>query len=187
MTTKVVTGKVRASYCNVMRARRNELSGKEEYSVVCLVPKTDTATVDALKAAAKAAIASKWPTPPKGIRNPLKDGDTETKQDGSPLGPEYQGCWFFTAKTDASRHKPGVIDSSARDLIDPDAVGSGDYIRVSVNAYAYDAAGNRGVSFGLNNVQLLSKGEPLGSSRKTASEDFGAVIQPAQAADDDWS
>jgi hypothetical protein len=187
MTTKVVTGKIRASYCNIMRARRNELSGKEEYSVVCLVPKTDTATVDALKAAAKAAIAGKWPTPPKGIRNPLKDGDTDTKQDGSPLGSEYHGHWFFTAKTDASRNKPGVIDVNGRDLIDPDAIVSGDYIRVSVNAYAYDAAGNRGVSFGLNNVQLLSKGEPLGGGRTTAAQDFGAAPAVAASADDDWA
>lgn len=189
MTTKVVTGKVRASYCNVMRPRRNELNGKEEYSVVCLLPKTDTATVDALKAAAKAAIAGKWPTAPKGIRNPLKDGDTDTKQDGSPLGPEYKGHWFFTAKTDATKNKPGVIDTGGRDLIDPDAVVSGDYIRVSVNAYAYDAAGNRGVAFGLNNVQLLGKGDPLGGGRTTAAQDFGAVPQAATAAaaDDDWA
>jgi len=189
MTTKVVTGKVRASYCNVMRARRNELNGKEEFSVVCLVPKDDTATVDALKAAAKAAIAGKWPTPPKGIRNPLKDGDTETKQDGSPLGTEYKNCFYFTAKTDATRNKPGVIDTAGRDLMDPDSVVSGDFIRVSVNAYAYDAAGNRGVAFGLNNVQLLSKGDPLGGGKTSAAQDFGAapVAATAAAGDDDWA
>ncbi len=34
---------------------------------------------------------------------------------------------------------------------------SGDYGRVSLNAYAYDQAGNKGVSYGLNNIMLLSK------------------------------
>jgi hypothetical protein len=69
---------------------------------------------------------------------------------------------------------------------------SGDFIRVSVNAYAYDAAGNRGVSFGLNNVLLDRKGEPLGGSRPSAAQEFGiAAGAPAPAAtvasDDDWS
>lgn len=193
MSTRFVTGVVRASYANVMRPKRNEMNGKEEYSVVCLVPKTDTATVEGLKAVAKAAIGAKWPTgAPKGLRNPMRDGDTDTKQDGSPLGPEYAGCYFFNTKTDASRNKPSVIDKAGRDMIDPDAVASGDYIRVSVNAYAYDAAGNRGVSFGLNNVLLDKKGEPLGSTRPSAAQEFGiaAVAAPASAtatADDDWS
>lgn len=192
MSTRFVTGVVRASYANIMRPKRNEMNGKEEYSVVCLVPKTDTATVEGLKAAAKAAIAGKWPTgAPKGLRNPLRDGDTETKADGSPLGAEYSGCYFFNAKTDASRNKPSVIDKAGRDMIDPDAVVSGDFIRVSVNAYAYDAAGNRGVSFGLNNVLLERKGEPLGASRPSAAQEFGiaagAIAPAAAAADDDWS
>jgi hypothetical protein len=193
MSTRFVTGVVRASYANIMRAKRNEMNGKEEYSVVCLVPKTDTATVEGLKAAAKAAIAAKWPAgAPKGMRNPMRDGDTETKADGTALGAEYQGCFFFNAKTDASRNKPSVIDKLGHDLIDPDAVVSGDFIRVSVNAYAYDAAGNRGVSFGLNNVLLDRKGEPLGGSRPSAAQDFGiAAGAPATAAtataDDDWS
>ena len=193
MSTRFVTGVVRASYANIMRPKRNEMNGKEEYSVVCLVPKTDTATVEGLKLAAKTAIVAKWPAgAPKGLRNPLRDGDTETKADGSPLGAEYSGCYFFNAKTDASRNKPSVIDKAGREMIDPDAVVSGDYIRVSVNAYAYDAAGNRGVSFGLNNVLLDKKGEPLGASRPSAAQEFGiapgaALAAATVAADDDWA
>lgn len=193
MSTRFVTGVVRASYANIMRPKRNEMNGKEEYSVVCLVPKTDTATVEGLKLAAKTAIVAKWPAgAPKGLRNPLRDGDTETKADGSPLGAEYSGCYFFNAKTDASRNKPSVIDKAGREMIDPDSVVSGDYIRVSVNAYAYDAAGNRGVSFGLNNVLLDKKGEPLGASRPSAAEEFGiapgaAPAAAATTADDDWA
>ena len=192
MSTKVVTGKIRASYANIMRPRKNELNGKEEYSVVVLVPKTDTDTLDALKAAAKAAIAAKWPQPPRGLRNPLRDGDAETKSDGSPLGAEYKGHFFFNSKSDAMR-KPGVIDAACRDLIDADAIVSGDFIRVSVNAYAYDQAGNRGVSFGLNNVQLLEKGPSLGSGKATAAQDFGPAPGAAKApvtddvSDDEWA
>jgi hypothetical protein len=40
-----------------------------------------------------------------------------------------------------------------------------------MNAYAYDVSGNRGVSFGLGNVQKVADGEAL-SSRTTAEDDF---------------
>ena len=52
MTTQVTTGRARFSYCNVAQARRNEMSGKDEFSTQVLIPKTDTETIAALKAAA---------------------------------------------------------------------------------------------------------------------------------------
>ena len=48
---------------------------------------------------------------------------------------------------------------------------SGDYGRVSVNMDGFDTAGNRGVAAGLNNVQLLERGESLGG-RTDAATDF---------------
>ena len=77
MTTRVVTGKVRFVYCSVMAARKNEMNGKDEFSTQVLVPKTDTETVGALKAAAKEALTAKFGDKiPKNVRNPLRDGDT---------------------------------------------------------------------------------------------------------------
>lgn len=194
MTTKVVTGEVRFSYANVMRPRVNQMNGKEEYSTQVLIPKSDKETVAAIKAAAKAALQAKWGDKvPAKVRNPLRDGDTETKSDGSSLGPEYAGHHFMTVKTSADR-KPGVVDAKGRDLIDSDAIVSGDYGRVSLNAYAYDAAGNKGVAFGLNHVMLARKGDQLGGGRSTAASDFGLAEAPAaagagagdMAGDDDW-
>lgn len=192
MSTKFVTGKVRLSYAKIMRPAKNDMNGKSEYSTVVLVPKTDTDTINGLKAAAKAAIDKKFGgTPPKGLKNPLRDGDTATKEDGSSMGAEYKGHLFFNCKTDADRNKPSVIDSNNRELIDPDAVVSGDYVRLSVNAYAYDAAGNKGVAFGLNNVLLVAKGEQLGAARMSAADEFGVSSgggnAPAAADDDNWA
>lgn len=188
--TNVVTGKVRFSYCNVTKPRKNELNGKEEFSTQILIPKDDTDTINAIKSAAKEAIKAKWGDKvPAKIRNPLRDGDTEMKSDGiTPLGDEYKGHWFMNVK---ATKKPGLIDSHGHELIGPDDIGSGDYGRVSANAYAYDQAGNRGVAFGLNNVLLLEKGESLGGTRKSAFDDFGIAAgssKPAAAAaveDDD--
>ena len=187
MSTRVTTGEVRASYFSALAPRKNELSGKDEFSTQILIPKTDTETIAALKAAAKEALVAKFGDKiPKNVRNPLRDGDTETKQDGSPLGKEYQGCFFCNVK---STSKPGAIDSHGNDLIGADDIVSGDYIRVSLNAYAYSQAGNNGVSFGLNNILLVRKGEPLGGAKPSAAADFGIVrgaAPVAATADSDW-
>jgi hypothetical protein len=68
---------------------------------------------------------------------------------------------------------------------------SGDYGRVSLNAYAYDQAGNKGVSYGLNNIMLLSKGDSLGGAKPSAASDFGVVAGKgsapvAESVDSDW-
>lgn len=186
MSTRVTTGEVRASYFSALAPRKNELSGKDEFSTQILIPKTDTETIAALKAAAKEALVAKFGDKiPKNVRNPLRDGDTETKQDGSPLGKEYQGHFFCNVK---STSKPGAIDTHGNDLIGADDIVSGDYIRVSLNAYAYSQAGNNGVSFGLNNILLVRKGEPLGGAKPSAAADFGIVrgAAPAATADSDW-
>ena len=188
MSTRVVTGKCRFVYCSVMSARKNEMNGKDEFSTQVLVPKSDTETVAALKAAAKEALMAKFGDKiPKNVRSPLRDGDTETKTDGSPLGKEYAGHFFCNVKSTA---KPGAIDAHGNDLIGADDIVSGDYVRVSLNAYAYSQAGNSGVSFGLNNILLLKKGQPLGSSKPSAADDFGigksAAPAAAAAESSDW-
>ena len=171
MTTRVTTGEVRTSYFSALSARKNELNGKDEFSTQILIPKTDKDTLAALKAAAKEALTAKFGDKiPKNVRNPLRDGDTETKNDGSPLGKEYAGHFFCNVK---STSKPGAIDTHGNDLIGNDDIVSGDYIRVSLNAYAYSQAGNNGVSFGLNNILLVRKGEALGGAKPSAASDFG--------------
>jgi hypothetical protein len=171
MSTRVVTGKVRFSYFSALSARKNEMNGKEEFSTQVLVPKSDTETINALKAAAKAALIAKFGDKiPKTVRNPLRDGDTETKSDGGQLGAEYAGHYFFNTK---STNKPGAVDAHGHDIIGSQDIVSGDFGRVSLNAYAYDQAGNKGVAFGLNNILLVSKGDSLGGAKPSAAADFG--------------
>ena len=188
MSTQVVTGRVRFSYCYVGSARRNEMNGKDEFTTQILVSKDDTDTVNKLKAAAKAASMAKWGDKgPAKVKNPLRDGDTETKSDGSPLGAEDKNHWYCTVK---STRRPGIVDANGNELIGANDVASGDYGRVSLNAFAYDQSGNRGVSFGLNNVMLLEKGTSLGGGPRSAAEDFGFTSSGAAAAPaasgEDW-
>lgn len=169
MSTKIITGEVRGSYVNVFRPRKNELNGKEEYSLVVLIPKTDKKTLKKIRDAEKAAIEKTFNgKTPKGLRRVLRDGDTDDTYAGRD---GYTGCYFARVKSD---RRPGIVDKSMNDVISDADFQSGDYCRVSLNAYAYNKTGNQGVSLGLENIQVLRKGEPLGNTSRP-EDDFGAL------------
>ena len=169
--TKVVTDpseKIRASYVNIFQPRMNDLNGKEEYSVMLLIPKSAKNTLKSINRACKAAIEKKWKgKPPANLRMPLRDGD-EPDDDGNKRAPEYLGHYFMNVRGDRA---PGIVDQKRNALVNSTELVSGDYVRVSLNAFGYAQKGNKGVSLGLNNVQLVSKGEPLGNFTR-AEDDF---------------
>lgn len=174
MTTKVVTGRVRLSYCTLDQARppKDNPAGDPKFSVSILIPKSDTKTYAALKAAQEVAIAAKWPKRPAKVATTLHDGDGVKEKTGEAYGPECKGHWVMSC---ASKTRPGMVDKDLNAIIETGVIKSGDYARVSLNAYCYDVSGNRGVSFGLNNVQKLADGEALGGGRSRAEDDFTAV------------
>jgi hypothetical protein len=83
--------------------------------------------------------------------------------------PAYAGHWFVNAN---SNNKPGLVDENLNDIIDRDEFYSGCYGRASVNFYAFNVSGNRGVACGLNNIQKLEDGEALSGGRGSAAADF---------------
>ncbi len=167
--TKIVTGKARLSYVNLFQPRAQNEGQEPKYSVCVLIPKSDTATVNKIKAAIEAAKEAGKPTwggkVPPGLKMPLRDGDTERDT------PEYKGHWFVNA---TSKQRPQVVDASVQPILNADEVYSGCYGRVSINFYAYNQNGNRGIAAGLGNVQKVADGEPL-SGRSRAEDDFTAV------------
>ena len=181
MSKKVVTGLVRFSYFNVFKARLNDLSGKTEFSTQILIPKSDTATVAALKAAIAESVKDKWEGKrPAGLRNPLRDGDAPVADGAKELGPEYAGHYFISAKCSEDK-PPQIVDAEGQDILVGHEWGSGDFGRASITAFAYDMKVNKGVSFWLNNLQLLEKGEPLGGDRADAASDFATPLAGAKA------
>lgn len=179
--TFVVTGRARLSYANLTRPAGRE--GQEpKYSVTVLVPKTDVATMQRINAAIEAATKAGeklWGGRPPRVSAPVHDGDGQRPSDGMPFGPECKGHFVFTASCKQDR-KPEIVDTMKNPIIDASQIYSGMYGRVSVNFFPYYQAGKKGVGCGLNNVQKLADGEPLGS-RTTAEDDFDAVPE-AQAA-----
>lgn len=161
---KLTTPEFRASFPTLFKAQSfNE--GKEKFSVVMVFPKSTD--LSPLKAAARAAAQARWPNGlPANLRSPFREGSEKGDLEG--FGPDTV---FITSST---IRKPGVVDRQLNHIIDPDAFYAGCYARATVSAFAYDQAGNKGISFGLHNVQFLRDGEPLAGGTK-AEDDFEAV------------
>lgn len=170
-STKVVTGKVRFSYANVWEPKAAPGSTEEKYSVSILIPKSDTATVNKIKAAIEAAIeAGKTKLGDKNgkvnkatLKLPLRDGDTDRSDDEA-----YAGCYFLNAN---SKDRPGIVDAARNEILDKTEFYSGCYGRASVNFYAFSANGNKGIACGLGNLQKTADGAAF-SGRSKAEDDF---------------
>lgn len=76
--------------------------------------------------------------------------------------------YFLNAST---KQKPGVVDAQLNPILDPTEVYSGCYGRASINFFAYNRAGNKGIGCGLNHIQKLEDGDYLGSRTKP-EDDF---------------
>ena len=170
--TKVITGvNTRWSYANVWDPKSID-GGKPKFSVSLIIQKDDTATVDNIKAAIQAAYEEGQPklkgngksVPPlTSIKNPLRDGDIEKPDDEA-----YAGCYFVNANSSTA---PGVVDADRQPIIERSEVYSGVYGRASINFYAFNVNGNKGIACGLNNLQKIRDGEPLGG-KASAESDF---------------
>lgn len=166
-STKVVTGVVRLSYANVWEPTSIN-GGKPKYGVSLIIPKSDTKTIEAINAAVDNAIkegSAKFggKIPPKGaLKLPLRDGDLEREDEA------YRNAYFVNANSTSA---PQIVDLSVQPILDREEVYSGCYARVSINFYAFNSNGNRGVACGLGNIQKVRDGEPLGG-KSSAADDF---------------
>ena len=70
---------------------------------------------------------------------------------------------------------PQIVDRSVQPILDRSEVYSGCYARVSVNFYAFNSNGNRGIACGLGNIQKVRDGEPLGG-KSSAADDFATDL-----------
>ena len=169
---KVITGpETRWSYANVWEPKSIN-GGTPKYSVSLIIPKSDTKTVNRIQAAIEAAYQDgqsklkgngKTVPPLAAIKNPLRDGDIERPDD-----PAYANAFFINAN---SATAPGIVDADRNPVLTHSQVYSGVYGRASINLYAFNSNGNKGIACGLNNLQLIHSGEPLGG-KSSAEDDF---------------
>lgn len=170
--TKVITGPAtRWSYANVWDPKSIN-GGAPKYSVSLIIPKSDIKTVEKIQAAIQAAYEegqSKLKGNGKSVpalsvlKTPLRDGDMERPDD-----PAYADSYFINAN---SATAPGIVDADRNPIMERSEVYSGVYGRASINLYAFNSNGNKGIACGLNNLQKIRDGEPLGGKSR-AEDDF---------------
>ena len=172
---KIVTGvNTRWSYVNAWEAKSIN-GGTPKFSVSLIIPKSDTKTVAKIKAAIEAAykegeakLKGNSRTVPalSAIKTPLRDGDAERPDD-----PAYANSYFMNANSNTA---PGIVDADCQPILDRSEVYSGVYGRASVNFYAFNSNGNRGIACSLNNLQKIRDGEHLGG-KSSAEDDFATA------------
>lgn len=140
---KVITGpNTRWSYCNVWQPKSIN-GGTPKYSVSLIIPKSDTVTINKIKAAIEAAY-KEGEAKLKGngrsvpalsvLKTPLRDGDAERPDDEA-----YANAYFVNAN---SATAPGIVDADRQPILDTSEVYSGVYGRASINFYAFNSNGN---------------------------------------------
>lgn len=179
--TNIITGCVRLAYQTVMEPKVSDISDDKtpKYTAVLLFEPSDP-TIPLMKAAMKEAATDFFGAEkiPAGLRSPIRDGKEKAGD-----YPFYEGMLFVST---TSKNKPGVVDQRNKAVTDVDDIYSGCWVRAEINCFAYDKKGNKGVSFGLNNVQKLGDDEHFGG-RRPAEQVFTPVVDagnPFDKADD---
>lgn len=170
--TKVITGvNTRWSYVNAWEPKSIN-GGAPKYSVSLIIPKSDTKTIEKIQAAIQAAyeegqgkLKGNGKSVPalSVLKTPLRDGDAERPDDEA-----YADSYFVNANSGTA---PGIVDADRNPIIDRSEVYSGVYGRASINFYAFNSNGNKGIACGLNSLQKIRDGEPLGGKSR-AEDDF---------------
>ncbi len=170
--TKVITGvNTRWSYVNAWEPKSIN-GGAPKYSVSLIIPKSDTKTLEKIRTAIQAAY-EEGQSKLKGngrsvpaisaLKTPLRDGDAERPDDEA-----YANSYFVNANSGTA---PGIVDADRNPILERSEVYSGVYGRASINFYAFNSNGNKGIACGLNNLQKIRDGEPLGGKSR-AEDDF---------------
>ena len=109
--------------------------------------------------------------------NPLR---TDAEDKGYP-----EGSTFFNART---KYQPQVVSrykdpetGNMRAITDENEIYPGCDVKLHVTAFAYDVAGNKGVTFGLNAVLKYDDNERLDGRRSAAAVFGGDAVEPEEA------
>lgn len=153
------------------RANPNNPGAEPKFSTGILIPANSN--IDVLKQAAEAVAREKWGDKmPSKLRSPfLVAGEIEGAK-GKTYPDEFDN-WILIRCN--STYGPDIIDGAGNKVDEEREIYSGRWARLSVRAFAYENSGNRGVSFGLQNVQLLEHDTALGGSRARAEDEFEPV------------
>lgn len=171
---KVLVGPGRLSYPHLFQPQKQD-DGSEKYSTVLLLP--PDADLAPLRKALQNAWTDKFGTDqakwPKKARKPDDVlADAEEK-----YGPDFAG---WTAVSARSSDEPGVVDPARIKVTDKRETYPGRWARMTCAAFGYDNK-TKGVTLGLNNVQLLKHDTPI-AGKARAEDDFDDYVDDMEDA-----
>lgn len=164
---KVVTGKVRLSYPNLFTPQSFN-GGEPKFNANFIIPKKDKKTIAKIKEAIQVVYNENKTgklkgTKPEKFKHPiLRDGDEERPDEEA-----YENALFFSA---SGKRQPLILDEDGDEVLDQSDIYSGCYVRVSMNLFAYNSNGGKGIGAGLNAVKKVADGEPLGGASASAAD-----------------
>lgn len=182
----ITTDPVRCSYPQLFTPRAVQAGATPKYGIVLMFDKKNKEQMDCLKLLrdeAQQVLEDKWPDEKKRPRipvlghdrSPIKDCDKALNNQGVPLveqNPEYEGHYIIRANT---TQPPLVVDGNKQEVLDPNKIYGGCWVKANINAYAYNQDTNQGVTFGLNGVQFHHDDDSFGGGRPSIDSMFDKV------------
>jgi Protein of unknown function (DUF2815) len=175
MATKAVFSPIGTfSFPNLFVPRAASPGAEERFSVALIFDAAAQATPEyrAMKKAAYDAAVAKWGAKADTmlrsgqIRMPFRDAGEKAQWAGYRAGDVFISAW--------SKQKPDVLDGRLNDVV-PSDLYPGCRGRITYTAFAYESSGNRGVSIGLNNVQVVDFKAPRLDGKRDGRDEFDAV------------
>lgn len=182
--TNIITPIFRLSFPHVWEKKYNELAKRDQFDITMMFDKKNS-TID-LKPMfdlMKKVAVHRFGNNCKGLMTPFKDGDTHKAQSGELIkekNPMYEGHMILSSW---SKNQPGVVNGKNQIILNHDEIYGGCFCRAQLNCYAYEMGSNRGVSFGLMNLQKIKDGDPFGG-RQRPEDAFSPVEEEQSFAED---
>jgi len=172
-TAVSITGCI-LSYPHLFAAKQVNGRGEPKFSANFIFPADmDQGDWDLLNGIVVKVTAARWgANQPPNIKLPWKDAGV--------ADPAFAGR-IMVGSSAKAESPPKVVLEDARTLAEPGTVYPGMGVNAYLNVFAYDASGNKGVSFGLNAVQIADRTLKRLDGRKDASEVFSPMAAPAGA------
>lgn len=158
----------------------------ERYSTLLVFDElaTQSTAYMQLRAAVKAAIAEKFGDAKandsgfvRSLRLPFRNATEKAYLD------DFGAVSFINAWKKGDKPAPDVVDLKGTKILVPGDVWGGQLARMTVRPFAYDSNGNKGVSFGLEHVQIVKADMPVKGGGRSGDAAFaGADLDPAQMA-----
>lgn len=177
----ITIGECRLSYVHVFKPYAAMVGQDPKFSLVALLPKTNTtgkAQIDAaIEAARQIGLSGKWNgQAPALLQTTVHDGDG-VKSNGESYGDECKGHWVINCNANVD-HPPKIVDRQLQPVINESDIYSGMYGWVNINFYPYLFGGKKGIGCGLNAVMKSRDGQPLGGSAPSVDEAFAGIQVP---------